>query len=90
MSLLPPKETIDYVARFGARCRDCADCNGVCPGSGLPCGEGRKAIKWVVDAINYGVANGFLRTNHPEPSVPFLQLPATKLIQSIASGDYDA
>ena len=61
MSLLPPKNTLAYVQQFGGRCRDCADENGVCPGSGLPC-EGRgKAIMWVIDAINYGVEHGFLK-----------------------------
>ena len=51
---------IDYVARYGGRCRDCADESGVCPGSGLPCANPRKAIKHVFDALEYGVKNGFI------------------------------
>lgn len=53
---------IDYVARSGGRCRDCADESGVCPGSGLPCGSSRKAIKHVFDALEYGVKNGFIKS----------------------------
>lgn len=55
-----PIGTVDYVWRYGGRCRDCADENGICPLSGLPCGEARKAIEWVIGAINYGLKNGFL------------------------------
>jgi hypothetical protein len=61
MNLLPPKATLDYVNQFGGNCRDCADNRGVCPNSGLPCAESRKAILWVVGAINYGVKHGFLK-----------------------------
>lgn len=53
---------IDYVARFGGRCRDCADESGVCPGSGLPCADSRKAIKHVFDAIEYGVKHGYIKS----------------------------
>ena len=53
---------IDYVARYGGRCRDCADESGVCPGSGLPCADSRKAIKHVFDALEYGVKNGFIKS----------------------------
>lgn len=62
MNLLPVKESTAYVLQYGGRCRDCADCLGVCPNSGLPCKpeERRQAIKWVVDAINYGVGAGYL------------------------------
>lgn len=59
--ILPEKETIAYVEQYGGRCRDCADENGVCPNSGLPCAESAKAIRWVVRAINYGVGMGFLK-----------------------------
>lgn len=61
MSLLPTKATLEYVNQFGGNCRDCADNRGVCPNSGLPCAERGKAIKWVIDAINYGVKHGFLK-----------------------------
>jgi hypothetical protein len=33
---------------------------GICPISGLPCSNKKKAIKWVIDAINYGVEHGYL------------------------------
>ncbi|PTT42980.1 hypothetical protein DBR23_02320 [Acidovorax sp. HMWF018] len=52
---------IDYVARYGGRCRDCADESGVCPGSGLPCADSRKAIKHVFDALEYGVKHGYIK-----------------------------
>ncbi len=56
------KDVVDYVSRYGGRCRDCADYDGVCPGSGLPCGGERdKAIKHVLSALNYGLKNGFIR-----------------------------
>lgn len=28
------KEVVGYIARYGGRCRDCADRDGVCPSSG--------------------------------------------------------
>lgn len=59
MNILP-KETLDYVNRYGGNCRDCGDHRGVCPNSGLPCKDREKAIKWVIDAINYGVGAGYL------------------------------
>lgn len=63
MKLLRPKETLNYVSQFGGSCRDCGDNLGVCPVSGLPCAERGKAIKWVIDAINYGVEHEFLKVN---------------------------
>lgn len=56
-------ETLSYVMQYGGRCRDCADHFGVCPG-GLPCesDEAKGAIRHVLRAINYGMANGFLST----------------------------
>jgi hypothetical protein len=72
MKLLP-KETLAYVLRFGGDCRDCADHLGLCPTSGLPCQERGRAIKWVIDAINYGTENGFLKTgpiSRPHRGIP--------------------
>lgn len=53
---------VDYVMRYGGRCRGCADENGVCPQSGLPCEshQARKAISWVIEAIRYGVTHGYI------------------------------
>lgn len=53
-------EHVEYVKRYGGLCRDCADEDGVCPTSGLPCGESDKAIKHVLGAIEYGVNKGFI------------------------------
>lgn len=61
---------IDYVARYGGRCRDCADESGVCPGSGLPCANPRKAIKHVFDALEYGVKNGFIELPNASRAKP--------------------
>lgn len=69
MNLLP-KETLDYVIRYGGRCRDCADHFGICPNSGLPCAESGKAIKWVIDAINYGTGMGYIKPNRAAISRP--------------------
>lgn len=55
------QEVVDYIARYGGRCRDCADNDGVCPNSGLPCAHNDKAIRHVLSAINYGVKHGFIR-----------------------------
>ena len=40
---------------YGGRCRDCADCEGICCNSGLPCdgGEARAAIEHVLRAVRY-------------------------------------
>ncbi len=53
--------TIDYVLRYGGRCRECADHLGICP-SGLPCDvdDAKTAIRHVLKALNYGISHGFL------------------------------
>lgn len=53
-------EVIGYIGRYGGFCRDCADENGICPTSGLPCADRAKAIRHVITAYNYGVTNGFI------------------------------
>ncbi|MEK1893176.1 MAG: Lar family restriction alleviation protein [Rhizobium sp.] len=53
-------DLVRYISRYGGRCRDCADEDGVCPTSGLPCGGADKAIRHVLKALNYGAANGFI------------------------------
>lgn len=57
-------ETVGYVLRYGGACRDCADADLICPSSGLPCdpAAARKAIRRVLEAVDYGERNGFL---HP-------------------------
>jgi hypothetical protein len=54
------EEHAGYIKRYGGRCRDCADENGVCPSSGLPCGGADKAIRHVLGALAYGVNHGFV------------------------------
>lgn len=56
----PNADVVGYVARWGGDCRDCADENGVCPNSGLPCGGARKAIEHVIKALQYGVQHGYI------------------------------
>lgn len=64
---LPDEKTCaDYVLQYGGRCRDCADENGICPGSGLPCGGARKAVTHVVQALRYGLQHGYLRAAQRE------------------------
>ena len=54
-------EVVEYVSRYGGRCRDCADENGVCPSSGLPCADPTKAIRHVLNAYHYGIKHGFIK-----------------------------
>lgn len=60
---------VDYVLRYGGRCRDCADRDGVCE-TGLPCGVGdaAKVIRHVIGALNYGRSHGFLPASPPAPA----------------------
>ncbi|XAI96541.1 hypothetical protein [Microcystis phage Mae-JY35] len=55
-------EPVAYVARYGGRCRDCADNDGICPTSGLPCNveDCNKAISHVIKALTYGIAQGYI------------------------------
>jgi hypothetical protein len=68
-------ELVHYISRYGGRCRDCADEDGVCPTSGLPCEGAAKAIHHVLNALNYGVSNGFL------PASPISSPPDGKLVR---------
>jgi hypothetical protein len=61
MGIPVTKQVVDYIARFGGRCRDCGDHDRICPQSGLPCGGHETAIRHVLNAYNYGVENGFLK-----------------------------
>lgn len=51
---------VAYIQRYGGFCRDCADENGVCPSSGLPCAGSDKAIRHVLAALDYGTKHGYL------------------------------
>lgn len=59
---------VSYIDRYGGRCRDCADEGGVCPNRGLPCADSTKAIRFVLDALAYGINHGYInvpRTTQP-------------------------
>lgn len=51
-----------YVLRYGGMCRDCADENGTCPTSGIPCDtEIRlKMVRKTIEALRYGILHGFI------------------------------
>lgn len=53
-------EVVSYVARYGGMCRACADEDGFCPSTGLPCEDVDKAISHVISALNYGFEHGYL------------------------------
>ena len=74
--LAPERDVVGYVARWGGNCRDCADENGVCPSSGLPCGGARKAIEHVLAALRYGVQHGYIADPLKTPNVG-IQRPGT-------------
>jgi hypothetical protein len=63
---------IRYVARYGGKCRDCADEDGICPRNGLPCGKAREAIAHVLKALKYGAAHGYADL------APILPTPSTR------------
>jgi hypothetical protein len=57
---VPMPDVVGYVERWGGACRDCADESGVCPSTGMPCGGARKAIEYVIRALQYGVTHGYI------------------------------
>ena len=57
-------DAIKYAKNYGGHCRDCADNDGICPQTKLPCGEKDEAIRRVLTAILYGEKHGYLR-NRP-------------------------
>ncbi len=69
----------DFAMQYGPRCRDCADEDGVCPATGVPCGGKRKAVEYIVGAIRYGIAAGFI-ANPENPRI-------STLFDAIAHGD---
>lgn len=65
------RDAREYVARYGGRCRDCADHDNICPTNGLPCNveDRNKAIDHVIKALNYGIQHGFLSPSTPVDGV---------------------
>ncbi|HEY9219576.1 MAG TPA: hypothetical protein VIO94_16125 [Phenylobacterium sp.] len=62
-------EVVRYIARYGGMCRDCADEDGVCPASGLPCepDDCDRAIHHVLKALSYGQRHGYIKAVSPAP-----------------------
>lgn len=62
-------EVVRYIARYGGMCRDCADEDGVCPASGLPCepDDCDRAIRHVLKALSYGQRHGYIKAVSPVP-----------------------
>lgn len=53
------EDFINFLVNYGGRCRDCADEDGFCPGTGIGCGQRRKAVEFILGAIDYGTKHGF-------------------------------
>lgn len=64
-------EPIDYAMRFGGRCRDCADEDGTCPTTGVPCDPAvtRAVAKRCLEAWAYGIKHGFMENPFAATSV---------------------
>lgn len=56
------EKLVHYVLRYGGACRDCADEDGLCPHSGVPCDADiqRVIIMKTLDALEYGITHGFI------------------------------
>lgn len=50
---------VDFLVQYGGNCRDCADEDGFCPQTGIGCGQRRKAVEFVLGALEYGSKHGF-------------------------------
>lgn len=61
-------EHVTYIRRYGGSCRDCADENGVCPNRGLPCADSEKAIRFVLEALAYGINHGYIAAPTTQPA----------------------
>lgn len=59
---------VAYIARYGGMCRACADEDGICPSSGLPCEGAHKAIRHVLTALRYGVSHGYVASPLSPPA----------------------
>ena len=79
-------DAIKYAKNYGGHCRDCADNDGICPQTKLPCGEKDEAIRRVLTAILYGEKHGYLRTRPQQAgfvSVPVEQAEDAMLFRSL-------
>lgn len=59
----------DYIAHYGSGCRDCADEDGSCPVTKMPCEPDlrRACFRHALKAINYGVQHGYLALSQQPP-----------------------
>lgn len=55
MTIQFTEKHIDFIKQYGGLCRDCADENGICPYNGLPCEDRDKPIRYVLNALTYGL-----------------------------------
>lgn len=54
------EDAVAFAIQYGPRCRDCADENGVCPATGIGCGDREKAVRFVLGAVAYGIKHRYL------------------------------
>lgn len=52
------EKLLDFLVAYGGFCRDCADECGICPQTGIGCGERRKASEFILRALEYGSKHG--------------------------------
>ncbi|QIG65992.1 hypothetical protein phiOC_p350 [Ochrobactrum phage vB_OspM_OC] len=74
-------ELVHYILRYGGRCRDCADMDGVCD-RGTPCDYivHKSTIEWSLKAMEYGFKHKFVEN-------PFL--PSEKEVWVAYGDDHD-
>lgn len=59
------EECVSYISRHSAlagNCRDCADECGTCPHSKIACGYTQEVVRNVLNALQYGLKHGFIKT----------------------------
>lgn len=63
-------QIVSYVLRYGGKCRDCADVDGICPNTDMPCGFELKTavIKHTLKALEYGMSHGFIENPFSLPA----------------------
>lgn len=64
------EQVVSYVLRYGGRCRDCADEDGICPTNGIPCEPEvkRAVINHTLKALGYGISHGFIADPFTRPA----------------------
>lgn len=91
----PRFTALDY-ALHTPRCRDCADEDGHCPATGLPCEvpAARKVVQGILDHLAYGIAHGYCENPFAASPPPASAIPpdedALVAGESLAGHLYDA